>query len=188
MAVKIFPPAAKQRLMDTTKPLMDVEQAVNKALTALPQIPEFGYHNCIPKDAGRRLKNHADGTHKYALLEHAAHAKRRIRENLTQYIDGKLPVYIRAGKYELDRVKALQYAARIVGTAHFLQAVLQQEVAEANYYCQEGIHLVDFAESNLTPGGLRTQAEDEVARVLAQVRLDLQTQVVENNRSLECLI
>lgn len=188
MNVKVYPPTAKQRLMDTVVPLANVERATNKVLAAIPQVPGIGWGNCVPKDAGRRLKEHLDGQSKYSLMEHIGHAKRRCIENVTQYIDGKLPVWIRRVKYELDRIKVLQYAAQLVGTAKFLRSLLQKEVELANHYCNEGIAIVNFAESNLTPAGLRTQAEHEVAAVLQQARADLESQIEQNNASLECLI
>lgn len=179
---------AKLRLQLNEVPLIDVAEAANKVLAQLPQVPEFGWHNCAPRDAGRRLKEHLNGVPKYTLLQNIAHAKRRIHENIIQYIDGKLPVWIRKFKYAADVLKVIRYAARIVGTARFLQSLLVLEVELANHYCNEGIALIDFADANLTPSGLRTQAEQELAEVWLRIRLDLQSQIQQNNSSLECLI
>jgi hypothetical protein len=188
MTVQIFPPSARQRLQDTIIPLAHVEQAINKTLASWPQVPELGWRNCVPKDAGRRLKEHVDGQTCYDLLEHIAHAKRRVKENLTQYLDGKLPIQIRRVKYELDKVKVLQYARRFAATAVLLKSILEKEVELANAYLNQGEAIVSWAESNLTPAGLRTQAEQTVAEVWERVKQDLAMQKDQNSQSLQCLI
>jgi hypothetical protein len=188
MPVQIFPPAARQRLQDTVVPLAHVEQAINKTLASWPQVPELGWRNCVPKDAGRRLKDHVDGQTVYDLLEHIAHAKRRVQENLTQYLDGKLPIHIRRVKYELDKVKVLQYARRFAATAVLLKSIVEKEVELANGWLNQGEAIVNFAQSNLTPAGLRTQAEETVALVWQQVQADLTMQKSQNAQSLQCLI
>lgn len=188
MTVKVFPQQARQRLQDTTIPFAHVERAINKVLPSWPQVPELGWRNCVPKDAGRRLKEHADGQTAYDLLEHIAHAKRRVKENLTQYLDGKLPIWIRRAKYELDKVKALQYARRFAATAVLLRSILEKEVELANAYLHEGELMIDFGRKNLTPAGLRTQAEEEVSAIWDQVLLDLASQKDQNAASLTCLI
>jgi hypothetical protein len=157
-------------------------------LSNLPQIPEFGWHNCIPKDAGRRLKEHADGTNKYHLLECVAQAKRWIHEHIITYIDGKLPVFIRKFKFAYDVIKVMQYAARIVATAAFLQSLIRKEVALANAYLTDAQALLDFAEATLSPAGLRTQAELEMIRIWNIARNDIQMQINQNNESIQCLL
>jgi hypothetical protein len=186
--VNQYPQAARIRLQRVEKPLIDVEHAANKVLASLPQVPELGWHNCIPKDPGRRLKEHLDGIKKYDLLEHVAHAKRRIEENIRQYIDGKLPVWLRAPKYAYNAIKKVQYALRIVATAFFLKSLIEEEIALANHYCNEGLLLIGFAESNLTPAGLQTQAEQELVRVWQKARADLLSQITQNTASLDCII
>lgn len=186
--VTMFPEKARLRLLHTYKPLLDVSHAANKVLSPLPQVPEFGWHNCIPKDAGRRLKEHLNGTPKYPLLEHIAHAKRRIIENIIQYVDGELPDWLRAPKYASNALKKIKYALRIVATAFFLKSLLTEEVALANYYCNEGLLLIDFAEANFTASGLRTQAEQELYNVWERAKADLSSQIAQNTDSLTCLI
>lgn len=185
---KQYPVPARIRLQLIEKPLIDVAVAANKVLEKLPQVPELGWKSCIPRDAGRRLKEHLNGIQKYAILEHIAHAKRRIEENIIQYIDGELPVWLRAPKYAYNALKKIQYALRIVATAFFLKSLLEEEVALANHYCEEGIALIEFAEATLTPAGLRTQAEQELAIVWIKARADLQSQIAQNGDSLSCLI
>lgn len=187
-AVKIFPQTAKQRLQDVQIPLADVERVLNQHLPQLPQVPEFGWGGCRPTDAGRRLKSALDGQHKFNLLQNIAHAKRRIVENVRQYIDGELIVWIRKFKYALNVIKVLQYIQRLVATANFYRSLIRQEIEVANHYCREGIALIEFAESNLTPANLRTQAERELADVWTQIKADCNLQINENNASKECLI
>lgn len=185
---KMYPVPSVRRLQIPPIPRLDVTEAGNKVLAGLPQVPELGWHNCTPKDAGRRLKEHLDGIKKYELLEHIAHAKRRIEENIRQYIDGKLNDWVRPWKYAYNAIQKIKYALRLVATALFLKSLLEQEVALANHYCSEGIAIINFAQANLTPEPLRTQAEREMARVWEKQLADLTSQIAQNNASLECLI
>jgi len=186
--VTIYKNNPVQRLVDTVIPRGGVANLTNPVLRRLSQIPEFGNSQCTPQMAGIKLRESFNSIPAPHLIEQVAHAKRWIKEHLISYIDGYLPTILRKVKYAHDVIKIIQYAARIVATLRFLESLLAQEVALANAWARECDLLVNFALQNLSPAGLRSQAEAETKEVLERARQDIAQQIEENLQHLECLI
>jgi hypothetical protein len=122
------------------------------------------------------------------LLEHIAHAKRFIKEHVQAYIDGKLPTVIRKFKYAADVLRIVRYMVRLVATLNFLEQLVAHEIALANQWANENLLHIDYAINQLTPAGLRTAAEQELAATLERAKQKIQQQINENNATLACLI
>jgi hypothetical protein len=183
-----FPKTPVQRLLDTQIPSLNVAQLHNPVLQKVLQIPEFGFQGCTPQMAGVKLREsfaHIPAPH---LVQDVAHAKRWIREKITAYIDGELIVFLRKPKYVLDVIKVIQYAARIIATLRFIEALLNKEVALANAWAAECNALVDFAKATVTPAALRTESENILLGRLDVARAAIDQQIGENGRALACLI
>lgn len=177
------------RLVDHKVPSINISNSLNPTLPFLRQLPELGWHNpCTPTRAGRKLNEFVDGQGKFNLLQDAAHLKRWVIEHVKTYIEGKLPVWIRAPKFALDVIKLIRYIQRIVATVLFYKSILNKETELANHYIGESIALIDFAESTLSPPSLRTEAEREVLLIWNQARQELGRQVNENNQARSCVI
>ncbi|MEW6209821.1 MAG: hypothetical protein AB1631_15765 [Acidobacteriota bacterium] len=185
---KIFPQAPIQRLVNTHIPDGLNGNITNPLVSRLHQIPGFGNEQCTPQMAGIKLRESFASVPAPALIEHCAHAKRWVKEHITSYIDGKLPTIIRKFKYAADIIKIIRYIARVVATLNFLVSLLRKELALALAWAQEMDAFIEFAESNLTPAGLRTQAEQETAAGLARARQSIARKVQESTQSLACLI
>ncbi|MGH9821735.1 MAG: hypothetical protein ACREDR_00530 [Blastocatellia bacterium] len=185
----IFHDGQVTRFMDAVFPSSIIAQHTNPILSKLPQFVEFGSGNgCTPQHFGMALRNSLADTNAPDLLEHAAHAKKWLDDALIQYIDGELPVWLRAPKFAVDAVKALQWAARVIATVKFLIQLLQQEIEEANHFINRSMALVQFAQSTISPEGLRTAAERDLVTIFAQAVTDLQQQQQQNQQTLQCLI
>jgi hypothetical protein len=185
---KQYPPHPVQRLLDTQIPSLNVADINNPVLQKMLQLPEFGYHNCTPQMAGVKLREsfaHIPAPH---LAQNVAHAKRWIREKITAYIDGELIVFLRKPKYILDVIKVIQYAARLVATLRFIEAILAKEVALANAWASECREIVDFAKATVSPAGLRNQAEQILVGRLDVAKGAITQQIGENIQALQCSI
>jgi len=184
----LFPPSPVRRLGDLGLPTGVNIDCINRAFIPLPQIPGFGWAGCTPRHSGRKLQEGVNGQTKWDLMQEVAHAKRWIIEHVTSYTDGKLPHFPRAVKFAMDVIKILIYIEQVVATANFYLSLLQQEYAWAARNIAEANALLAFGQSLLTPQGLRTAAEIELAAVWAQASKDLARQASQNAADKACLL
>lgn len=182
-----FPLAPVKRLVDTHIPNINVADINNPVVQRLLNIPRFGF-NCTPQMAAIKLRSsfaHVPAPH---LIQDVAHAKSWITEHLITYIDGQLPDSLRKPKFIIDHKRQIQYAARIVATARLLIAMLSEEIQLANAWANECNALVAFAKAELTPGNLRTEAEQLLANQLDVAAAAISQQIAENTQNLKCLL
>jgi hypothetical protein len=183
-----YPHNPVQRLLDTKIPNINVADLHNPVLAKVLQIPEFGWRNCTPQMAGVKLRESFAHIPAPTLVQNVGHAKRWIHEKITTYIDGELIVYLRKPKYILDCIRVIQYAARIVATLRWLEALLAKEVALSNAWAAECHAIVDFAKATVTPAGLRNQAEQVLLPELDVAKAAITQQIGENSANIACLI
>jgi len=184
----LFPPAPVRRLGDLQLPSGANIDCINRLFIPLPQIPGFGWAGCTPRHSGRKLQEAVNGQTKWDLMQEVAHLKRWIIEHVTSYVDGELPYWPRAAKYAMDVIKVLMYIERVVATANFYLSLLAQEYAWAARNIAEANALLAFGQSLLTPQGLRTAAEIELAAVWLQASKDLARQASQNAADKSCLL
>ncbi len=188
MADRIYFKPQVRRLMDNILPSNILAQHRNPVLNKLPQFIDFGWNNCTPQSAGMALRNSLADVNPHELLEHAAQAKRWVVETTTIYIDGQLPDMVRPAKFVKDLAEVIQFIAQVVATVNFLITIIEEAVALANNYIDQGERLVQFAKATLSLGELKTQADRELDHILDRALEDLALQRQMNGQSLQCLI
>jgi hypothetical protein len=188
MSVSIFPESSVRRFVDTVIPRASLATISNPVLQKLPQIVGFGWANCTPQHRNHKLRESFAGVGNAHLVEHIGHAKRFVEEHVKTYIDGKLPHAIRKLKYALDVLKIIRDMERIVATLHYIETLIRREIALALAWARENLLMINFALNQITPAGLRTAAERELAVMLQRAQTDIQRQIAENAQMVACLI
>ncbi|HEY6329485.1 MAG TPA: hypothetical protein VI756_09105 [Blastocatellia bacterium] len=184
----LFPTSPVRRLGDLGLPSGVNIDCINRLFIPLPQIPGFGWAGCTPRHSGRKLQEAVNGQTKWDLMQEIAHVKRWVIEHVTSYIDGELPWLPRQAKYALDAIRILIYIEQVVATANFLLSLIAQEYAFAARNIAEANALLAYGQALLTPQGLQTAAERELAAVWAQAAKDLARQASQNAGDRACLL
>ena len=189
MSRKVFKPTPKHRLIDHN-PLPDLAtlDSLNPQLPFLKQNPNFGWNAaCTPTRAGRKVNDFVDGQRKLSLVQHIAHARMWVQQQISDMITCYLPTFIRKIKLSVKVIQLGRKLRQLVATYNFWRTVIEKEIAFANHYINQSNAVIGYAKSNLSPAALRAEWENEVAEILDQAIADNLRQITENDQS-KCLI
>ncbi|HEY6332760.1 MAG TPA: hypothetical protein VI756_25780 [Blastocatellia bacterium] len=184
----IFHAGQVQRFMDSAFSPAFLAINTNPILARLPQFIGFGSGaGCTPQHAGEALRDSLRHINSYDLLEHAAQARKWIDEHTIVYVQGKLPYWLRAPLFVIDLIKLLIWVAQLIATVMFLINLIRQEIEEAMFMINQANALVNFVLQSLSPAGLRTAAEKDIAILSQQAIRDLAAQAGMHGQTLACL-
>src|SRR5258708_36075046 len=92
---KVFKDQPTQRLINWGLPDLGVLDSKTPQVPFVRQLPGFGWSQCTPTDAGRKMNEWVDGHRKFNLIQQIAHAKRWVEQQVTDMITCYLPVWLR---------------------------------------------------------------------------------------------